>query len=494
MDSSSCFISLDVGTTSVKVALFDRFGTMLGTALEEYKLDTPAEDIVELDPEKYWQCCRRGIRRVVEQSRVEPGTIRSIAACTQGETLIVLDREGNPLRRAIVWMDNRSKQEADEIKAHLGHNRNTGQVDIFPTWPITKILWLKKNEPAVYREVDKYLLVEDYILFRLSGQVRGEYSLYTSSYMLDIVRKDWWQEILDFVGVNREQLPELCEPGEIIGTVDPAVGQDLGLNPETLVVTGTMDQTAAMIGAGNITDGVVTETTGAALVMCETIDAYPTVPSSNLAVQYHAIPGKFFLIGWCPAGGMTLKWFRDNFYDGEGADYNSMTAAAANVPPGSQGLFFFPYMAGPGTLNIDPNLRGVFYGLELHHTRTHFVRAILEGIGFSLRENLQNIEEMGTSAKEILSLGGGARSALWNQIKADITGKRITTMKCSETAALGVAVLQACATATYPDVETAVEQMVRPAQVVDPIPENVALYEKAYQKYIQIEREQLGKR
>ena len=503
MNSSSlpnCFITLDIGTTSIKTALFDQHGNMLTSANKEYTLHTPAEDIVELDPEVYWQCCKEGIRDILCTSQVLPRCIRSIGCCSQGETLIVLDKEGKALRNAIVWIDNRSKKEAEEISQAFGSENPTGQTGVFPTWPVTKILWLKRNQPEVYQKAYKYLLVEDYILYRLTRKFIGEFTLYNSSYMLDIRCKAWWKSILDYVGIGDEQLVELYEPGKVVTSLDPEVSKALGLEPDTKVVTGAMDQTAVLVGAGNIRAGMVTETTGSALVICETLEQLPEVYPEMMAVQHHAVPGKYFLIGWCASGGMTFKWLRDTFFAAERDQairenkdpYDLLIEMAEEVPPGAQGLLFFPYMSGPGTLPIDPNVRGVFYGLELHHTRAHFVRSLLESLAFVIRENIEEMAKLGSRCTEIRSLGGGSKSRLWNQIKADVTGKSVTTMTCTEAASLGTAILQAHAIGIYPSIEAALQEMVQPAEVKDPGEENHKRYEEVYQRYLRLERKYFG--
>ena len=504
-DNSDYFISLDVGTTAVKVAVFDGQGNMPALSTKEYSLYTPAQDIVELDPQTYWKCCKDGINDVLAKSKIPPGQIKSVGICSQGETLIVLDKQGRPLRNAIVWIDNRSAKEAEELKSVFGTENNTGQTDLVPTWPITKILWLRKNQPDIYSKIHKFLLVEDYIIYRLTGQFKGEYSLYTSSFMLDIVNKKWWKEILDYVGVSTELLVDLCESGEIIGNVSSIACKETGLAPGTKVVTGAMDQTAAMIGAGNIKNGIVTETTGAALAVCGTIKSFPvTSGKRSIAIQYHAIPDNYVLIGWCPTGGMAFKWLRDTFFAAEKDEsarsgkvdstgspqdvYDYMTGLAEKIPAGSQGLIFLPYLAGPGTADIRPDARGVFYGLELHHSRAHFARAVMEATGLVLRQNIDEMERLGLACKEVRSLGGGSKSRLWNQIKADILGRPVITMNCAEAASLGTAVLQAKAVGTYRSFEEAVDNMVQLSSVVEPDKKNQKAYEPVLQRFFEINR------
>jgi xylulokinase len=485
------FISLDIGTTSVKVALVGSDGSVPAIATREYGLETPSENIVELDARVYWDSGVEGIREVLRKSAVDVRAVRSVGVCSQGETLICLGADGEPLRKAIVWMDNRSGAEATELKERFWTGNNTGQTDMAATWPITKMLWLSRNEPRVFKATKKFMLPEDYILYKLSGQYVGEYSLYTSSCMLDIVKKQWWREILDYVEVEPQRLVRLCESGEIVGEVQSVVCEVTTLVCGTKVVTGAMDQTATMIGAGNIRNGIVTETTGAALAVCGTIAEFPKLRSEAMAVQYHAIPDEYFIIGWCPTGGMALKWLRDAFFapeqeqaaqDGKDA-YDVMTEMAAAIKPGCEGLTFLPYLAGPGTIRVAEDARGVFYGLEMHHGRGHFVRAVMESIGFVLREMIEQMESMGLECSEIRSLGGGSKSRFWNQIKADVLGRPVTTMKCPEASALGTAILQAVAVGTFQDYEQAVSEIVATDSLVEPVEANSPAYEAGFERF-----------
>ena len=495
-DNSICFLSLDVGTTSVKTALFNSTGDLLALSVEEYSLNTPSENIVELNPEKYWECCKNGIKEILVKSKISPVQIKSISVSSQGETLIMLDKKGEPVCNAIIWLDNRSDKEAEEIKKEFGIDKRTGQTDVLPTWPVTKILWMKKNKFDIFKRIYHFMLVEDYIIYKLTKKFRGEYSLYSSSYMLDIINKKWWEEIIDYVGIDIEQLVELGESGEIVGNLSLPVSKELGLEPETMAITGALDQTAAVIGSGNLKSGIVTEATGAALAVCGTLETFPEKRLSSVAVHYHAIPDKYLTIGWCPTGGLALKWLRDTFFisetreaSGKGENtYEFLADMAEKVPVGCQGLSFFPYMAGAGTLDINPETRGAFLGLELHHKKEHFARAVMESAAFVLKKNIHEIENISAFCTEIRSIGGASKSRFWNQIKADVTGKKIITMECPEAASLGVAVLQAKALNIYPNIEKCVENMVRPLSVINPIKENQHKYESVFQNYISIEK------
>ncbi len=499
--NKECFITLDIGTTSVKIALIDRNGTIVSTSTREYVLETPTENIVELNPEIYWNCCVGGMREVLINSGVQRHLILSVSVSSQGETLICLDVKGKPVTNAIVWLDNRSKNEAEELKDKFGIERVTGLVDVLPTWTITKILWLKKNKPQVFSLISKFLLVEDYILYRLSGEFAGEHSLYSTTYMYNVIDRCYWTDILNYVGVKRDQLVDVYESGVVIGKVKSVVCKETGLAEKTNVTTGIMDQTAGMIGAGNIKEGIVTETTGSALVICETLDQFPSQKPTSSSVQCHAVPGKYLVTGWCAAGGMSLKWLRDTFFKEEKmvAERNGdnifriMDAMAERVLPGSQGLLFYPFMSGPGTLNIDPDIRGVYYGLELHHDKTHFIRSMIESIAYILRENIELMGAFGGECREIRAMGGGSKSTIWNQIKADVTGKRIVTMHSPETASIGVAILQAVAAGIYGDISSAVSHMVKTSDVYEPNRQENNIYQDFYRKYLVIQNKCFSK-
>jgi len=484
------FLTLDMGTTSVKTGLWSGEGAAKAESLLEYTLHTPSENIIELDAEIYWTCVQKGIKEVLEKSAVPPEEVLSIGVSSQGETLITLDAAGAPLMPAIVWMDNRSWKEAEELKAALGSG-DTGLVDMTPTWPATKILWLKRNNPEVFHKAAKYCMVEDFIIFKLTGRYIGEYSLYSTTSLLDIRKKVYWRDILNYLGITDQQLPELTESAEIAGTLLPERASELGLKKETKVITGALDQTAGMIGAGNIEEGIITETTGGALAICKTLNTLPGERGESLSVQCHAVPERYLVTGWTAAGGMSLKWLRDTFFTAEaeaaeraGQDpFNVIIGSAEKVAIGSQGLLFYPFMAGPGTLPLDPSSRGSFYGLELHHTKAHFVRAVMESIAFVLRENIDRMCDLGGESREVRSMGGGAKSRFWNQMKADATGLPVITLASSETASLGIAVLSGAALGVYSSIPEAAGAMVKQVNRFEPARDRTGEYEAAYRRY-----------
>ena len=480
-------LSIDAGTTAVKVSLFDERGRMATSSLQEYTLLTPAEDWVELPAEVYWQSCVGGIREVLAQPGVTPEEILAVGVTSQGETLIPVGGEGQPLRNAIVWLDNRARAEAQAVAASFELDRFyevTGLPEIIPTWPACKILWLREQERETFVQAHKYLLVEDYLLYRLSGRYVTEGGVCTSTGYFDIQTGQWWREMLDFIGVSPEQLPAPLGSGEVVGPVCEDASRETGLSTRTLVVSGAMDQIAAAVGAGNIAPGVISETTGTALVLAFTVNEPTYDPQKRLPCYYHALPGKYLLLPYCQTAGMAFRWFRDQF--GQGQSYDQLTALAAEVPPASEGLLMLPHLAGSTSPHFNPRARGVFYGITLGHTRAHFVRAILEGVAFMLRENVELLQELGVEVGELVSLGGGARSTLWLQIKADVTGLPLRASECEEATSLGVAILAAVAVDLFPDVATACQQMVSIGPRIEPSSAHRALYEAAYDRYLRL--------
>jgi xylulokinase len=491
------FLGIDAGTTSMKAAVFNAEGQMLSVARQEYQLETPGASLVELDPEVYWKSCCEVVRQVLQGSRVPPAEVDSLCISSQGETFIPVDGSGRPTRKAIVWLDNRATRQAEEIAANIGVERvyrATGLPEVAPTWPACKILWLRQQEPDIFARSARFLLLEDYLLFRLTGQYVTEHGLQTSSMFVDINTSQWWPEMLDYVGITADRLGRLVKPGTGIGTLSKDGAEAVGLTTRTLAVTGSMDQSIGAVGSGNIAAGLVTESTGGALGIVSTVDQPVLDPKGKLPCSFHARKDYFTLLPWGQTAGMALRWFRDQFYaiengvaNSAGLDgYDLMTAAAANVAAGSEGLVVLPHLEGAACPEFNRNARAVFFGATLRHTKAHFSRAILESVAYMLRKNLEIVEQVGGPMREIRSTGGGARSPLWLQIKADVLQKPVTTVDVEEAALLGAAMLGSVASGCFPGLEEASAAMVRVGSRLEPNPANAAAYEEGYRTYIEL--------
>jgi xylulokinase len=490
-------LGIDAGTTSVKAGLFEPNGRCLAVAREEYQLITPAADHAELDPEIYWQACIRTVRSVIAQSKADPKTIVALAVSSQGETTISLDKTGKPVYPALVWIDNRATEQAARLALRFSKQvyQKTGIPEIIPTWPACKIAWIKENEPEVFSRVHKFLLVQDFLIHRLTGRVVTDGSISCTTMYYDINQGGWWQEVLDEIGISPDQLPEIVPPGSSIGTVSTAAASLLGLSASTKVVTGGMDQSVGAIGAGNIQPGTVSETTGAALAIQVTI-ADPAIDKNKVVPVYqHSVPGKYLFIPVCPTAGMAFKWFRDVFGKEEiekaasdGLDsYDLLTRLAETIPPGSDGLVMLPHLMGAFSPKPNPAARGSFTGFTLSHTRGHFVRALLEGVAFMLRRNLESVQKAGIEIREIRSTGGGARSRLWNQIKANVCDLPVVTLQNEDTGLLGDAILAGVAAGVFPSIEQGCADMVAVKEKINPT-EDAKAYQKPYQMYCELDQ------
>lgn len=480
-------LALDVGTTSVKGVVFDAEGRPVAARAREYDLCRPAPDLVELDPEVYWTAAVEVVRALLDSPGVSRTALAAAGVTSQGETLIALDRAGRPLRQAIVWLDNRTRAEADELGRRFSLDevyRRTGQQEMAPTWTATRILWLRRHEPDVFGRAATFMLPADYLLFRLTGRRATDPGLNPSTLYYDLLSRAWWPQMLEALGIDAGRLPELLAAGEPAGRVGAEAAAATGL-PAGLPVAGApIDQIAGAVGAGNIAPGIVTETTGAALAVCVTLEKPVYDPLKRVGLYAHAVPGRFALLPWVPTAGMALRWLRDEL--GGGASYDDLTREAAGVAPGADGLTLLPHFSGAGSPAMNPKARGVLWGLTLGHRRAHVARAVLESVAFMLRENLEMLESLGTRVSEIRSLGGGARSPLWLQIKADVCGREILTMACDETTSLGTAMLAGVTAGVFRDLDEACRRMVRVRERLAPRPEARAACEEAYRRYARL--------
>jgi xylulokinase len=482
-------LGLDLGISTAKAALFDVRGSCLGSQTGEY-LILPNGEKVETDPDTYWKPIAGSIRKLLQSWGGQPAQIIAVAVASHTETVIPLDGHGQPVRKALVWMDTRSQPEALELERTVGLARVlaiSGQPEINPIWPLTKFRWMSKNEPREFARTAKFLLPEDYIIYRLSGQMVAEHTMWSSSLALDIRAKDWSDAMLSFAGVRRDQLPELCAPGTVVGQIGEDCSRETGLNQKTLVVAGGIDQVCGAIGAGNIAAGIVTESTGSVLALLATISEPVLNIDPRIPCHIHALPNMYCLLPWNPSGGLVLKWFRDNILAavGEFASYERLTAEAEQILPGCDGLAMLPHLNGALFPEYDAKARAVFFGATLTHTRAHFVRAIMEAVAFMIRRDLEGLRRLGVDAHEIRVLGGGAKSRLWSQIKADVCGVRVVVPSQTESAALGAALLAAVGAGIHRDIPEAAQEMTSARDVVHPFSRR-DVYDVAYGLYVEL--------
>jgi xylulokinase len=446
----------------------------------------------------YWQSCVKTVREAVGQSGIKPGEIKAIGVSSQGETTITLDTNGNAIYPALVWLDNRAVDQATSLASRFGKTvySRTGIPEIIPTWPACKIAWIRENEPGVFARAAKFVLVQDYLIYRLTGRIVTDGSISSTSLNYDLINNVWWKDIQDAIGITSEQLPEIVPPGTMVGTVSLEAASLLGLTTQIAVVLGGMDQSTGAIGAGNYKPGIVSETTGAALTVQATIPDPLIDKSETVPVYAHSIAGRYLFVPVVPTAGMALKWFRDAFFQDEVAKanadsvdaYDRLTQLAGSVPAGSDGLIMLPHLMGAYSPEPNSLARGSFTGFTIVHTRGHFVRALLESVAFLLRRNLEAIERTGITIGEIRSTGGGARSALWCQIKANVCNRPIVTLANEETALLGDAILAGVTTGIFQSIEEGCRSMVTVKETIQPDKEAEA-YSEPYHRYCELDRQ-----
>ena len=461
-------MGIDIGTTSLKGCVFDENGVEVACSQKAYTLITEGEH-VEFPAEEYFRLFSEAYDELSAKYKFD-----SFAIDTQGETIIFLDKDGKPLMNAIVWLDNRADKEAKEIESHFGLKKvyeTTGQTEVPAGYPAPKILWLKRNKPEIFEKVDKIVLLEDYLLYRITGKFECERSLYSSTLYLDVVTGEYWKEMLDFIGIDESKLPRLNECGVCIGEYKGAS-----------VSTGALDQISGFIGSGIIEEGMVSEMTGTALAVCALSKKIPPYYEGIKVPAHYVSKGRYCLLMWAPTAGMVMEWYKKNFFFD--CSFKDMDIQASEVPLGSEGLVLAPNMCGSVMPNNDPGLKAGFYGIELKHTRAHFARAIMEGVACLLRQFLEHIN---LPIDRITSIGGGANSKVWCQIKADITGKKISTLSNKETGCLGTAILAGVGKGIYNSIDDAVKSLVKTKAEINPVAEK-QVADNVYDRFIMLDK------
>ncbi|MGC8874138.1 MAG: xylulokinase [Chloroflexia bacterium] len=471
-------LGIDVGTTGSKALLIDEQGAVVASATTEYPMDTPQPLWAEQDPEEWWSATVQSIRRVLEAAGVAPRAIAGVGLTGQMHGLVLLDHTGKVLRPCIMWNDQRTAPQCAAITAQVGPDRLlewTGN-PVLPGFTAPKILWVREHEPHVYRQIAHILLPKDYVRFRLTRGLFSEVSDASGTSLFEVRERRWCQAMLDALEVPRAWLPEVTESPVVSATVHAEAARETGLLEGTPVVGGAGDQAAQAVGTGIVQEGIVSVTIGTSGVVFAASASYRVEPQGRLHAFCHAVPGMWHLMGVMLAAGGSLRWYRDALGQPEhtraqatGQDpYDLLLEPAADVPAGSEGLLFLPYLSGERTPYPDPYARGVFFGLTLRHTKAHLTRAVLEGVSYGLRDSLELMRALGLTVEQVRASGGGARSPLWRQILADVLGTDIATVLVTEGAAYGAALLAGVGAGIYPSVEEACQKVVHIAGTTSP--------------------------
>jgi xylulokinase len=478
------WLGLDVGTGGSRALLVDakarvRFSYI--AAHEDMRMPKPLW--AEQDPRDWWRASQLAIRGVLKEAGADGSSIVGIGLSGQMHGLVLLDRQREVIRPALIWCDQRSQRQVDEINRVAGPENILRAIanPVLTGFTLPKLLWVRDHEPELFQKVAHILLPKDYVRLQLTGEFATDVSDASGTALFDVLHRKWSEEMLSVLGLNRAMLPAVFESPMISGKVSQAAAQSTGLRAGTPVVAGAGDQAASAIGNGIVEPGTVSCTVGTSGVVFAYLDKPAYDPQGRVHTFCHAIPGAWHVMGVTQGAGLSLQWYRNRF--AANSDYDELTADASLSPPGALGLFWLPYLMGERTPHLDANARGAWIGLTAKHQSSDFVRAILEGVCYSLRDALEIITGLGAAPKVVRLSGGGAKSPLWHQLFADIFNHRITTLETQEGSAFGAALLAAIGTGQFPNARAACSAAIEEVSVKEPDPQSAAFYTQRYEIY-----------
>ena len=486
-------IGIDLGTSGTKTVLFDEAGKAIASASVEYPLHQPKNGWGEQDPADWWNACVSTLRSVLAKSGIVAADIKGIGISGQMHGLVMMDDAGEVIRNSIIWCDNRNTRECDELTELVGAKRliEISANRALISYTAGKLLWVRNNEPENYDRCRQILLPKDYLRYKLTGEYATEVSDAAGTNLLDVPKRIWSEEILQKLSINPDLMPPVRESYEVAGHVTAEVAALTGLAAGTPVVGGAGDNAAAAIGTGTVEEGKAFCTIGTSGVIFAHTDKVAVDPGGRVSSFCAAVPGGWTVMSCTMASGLSLQWLRNQFFkeeiraaEGLGWDsYRMLDQQAEQVPIGANRLLFLPYLMGERCPHLDPNSRGVFFGLSSIHTKYDMLRAVLEAVIYSQRDCLEALECAGVELKGITATGGGGTSPLWRQMLADVLSLPVITVQNREGPALGAAILAGVGAGLYPSVQEACKKLIRTNPAQQPIAENTAKYMPYYDIY-----------
>lgn len=450
------FIGIDTSTTATKALLIDETGKVVGVAATTYPYETPRPLWSEQDPALWWDATTHSIQQLLKETGIAPGAIACLGLTGQMHGMVLLNEHGEVLRPAILWNDQRTGAQCDEIRARLGKERLiqiTGN-DALTGFTAPKILWVAQNEPEIYAQARQILLPKDYIRYKLTNEYACDRAGGAGTLLFDLKTRTWSDEVLAALDIPAEWLPPTHEGPQVTGTISPEAASATGLVKGTPVVGGGGDQAAQAVGVGAVRPGVIALTLGTSGVVFATTESPLVEPEGRLHAFCHAVPDRWHFMGVMLSAAGSLQWYRDTL--APDVDFDALVNEAADVFPGCEGLLFLPYLTGERTPHPDPLARGAWVGLTVRHSRAHLTRAVLEGVAFGIKDSFTLIQNAGLGAIEQVRIsGGGAKSHLWRQIIADVLGVELVTVNTTEGAAYGAALLAAVGAGAFESVPAA---------------------------------------
>lgn len=477
-------LGLDVSTTATKALLIDTQGTAVASAATEYPFETPKPLWSEQDPPVWWYAAVQSMRRVFAQAEIDPADVAAVGLTGQMHGLVLLNERGSIMRPAILWNDQRTGDQCDEIRESVGRARLlqiTGN-DALTGFTAPKMLWVREHEPEIYGRTRSIMLPKDYLRYRLTGGLATDKSDGAGTLLMDLHAREWSREILDALEIPLELLPPAYESAQITGEVLRGSAEDSRLPVGTPVVAGAGDQAAQAVGVGAVEEGILSITLGTSGVVFATSNRPLIEPDGRLHAFCHAVPDRWHMMGVMLSAGASLNWLRHTLAPEK--SFDQLVHTAADIPAGSEGLLFLPYLMGERTPHADPLARGAFVGLTLRHSLAHMVRAVLEGVAFGLRESVELMLNAGLPPiHEVRVSGGGARSPLWRQILADVLDMELATVNTTEGAAHGAALLAGVGVGVWPDIVAACRSTIQVCSRIAPQPAQVDTYAALYPQY-----------
>ncbi len=489
----SIAIGMDIGTSGTKAIAVGADGVVLASAVVEYPLITPRPGWAEQDPADWKRAALESLRTLAGKLGSRCREVSSLGLTGQMHGSVFLDTKGQVLRNAILWCDQRTAKQCDDITAKVGAETLIGMVcnPALTGFTAPKILWLREHEPHFYEKTATVLLPKDYIRFVLTGEYATDVADASGTLLFDVKQRQWHKELMAILGIDAAWMPRAYEGPDVTGRLLPEIAEQVGLPSGIPVIAGGGDQAAGGVGCGIVKPGVISSTVGTSGVVFAFSEKVTLDPQGRVHTFCHSVPEKWHVMGVMLSAGGSLRWFRDALCQNEKAvaaetghdPYEYITSAAERIPPGSEGLVFLPYLTGERTPHKDPYARGAFVGLSLRHTRAHMARAVLEGVAYGMRDSLEIIREMGVPIEQVRASGGGARSALWRQIQTDVNRTPLVTTNVDEGPAYGAALLAMVGAGVYASVEEACDATIRVVDECQPNPHNADVYDRWFVEY-----------
>ena len=486
-------LGVDLGTSGTKTVLFDLVGNAICSKTIEYPLFQPANGWAEQDPSDWWNATCDGIKYVINKSGIDAAEISGIGLSGQMHGLVMLDKNGGVLRKSIIWCDQRTANECQQMNNLIGEKRLI-EITANPAltgFTASKVLWVQNHEPELYEKCAHILLPKDYIRYMLTGEYATEMSDASGMQLMDIPKRCWSDELLTKFKIDKSMLGKLYESPDVTGMVHRRAAELTGLREGTIVVGGAADNSAAAVGTGVVRAGNAFTTLGTSGVIYAISDDVSIDLQGRVHTLCSAVPGKWTVMSCTLAAGLSLKWLRDNCCSEEmieamklGVDpYVVMDSLAEKVMPGAGGLLYLPYLMGERSPHPDPYCRGVFFGLSASHNRANMIRAVMEGVAYSQRECVDVFKEMRVNVEDMIACGGGGRSSVWRQMLSDMYGCPVSTIQADEGPALGVAILAGVGAGIYDSIENACDNLVIKKSIQKPNLATRKVYEEYYQLY-----------